>query len=209
MWKLMGESEQLGAERRAQVLLEVARLVAATTDRYERQAVVPGAAHVLAAAGLFSESDELLNLELSRAVAPYYHMLGLASNAKKRNDAKSALYWYEQAWRKSEGPATCIPWGTGLVSNLVDLAPGEVARVEAAALSVIGQLEPKSETFYERNQRSLKRMAGRLEKWKGSDAARIRSVEKVKQQLAKTCARLPAGDNGRSNCDTVFTPPSS
>lgn len=209
MWKLMDDSEQLGTERRTQVLQEVARLVATTTDRYERQAVIPGAAHVLAAAGLFAESDELLKLELPRAVAPYYHMLGLASNAKKRNDTKSALYWYEQAWRKSEGPATRIQWGTGLVGNLVELAPGEVARVEAAALSVIGQLEPKSETFYERNQRSLKRMATRLVKWQGSDAARTRTVEKVKLQLAKTCTRLPAGDIGRANCDNVFTPASS
>jgi len=209
MWKLIDDSETLSAQRRTQVLQEAARLVAATTDKYERQAVVPGAAHVLTSAGLFAESDELLKMELPRAVAPYYHMLGLASNAKKRKDAKTALHWYEQAWQKSEGPATRIQWGTGFVNQILELAPDDVARVETAAAAVIGQLEPKGETFYERNQRSLKRMASRLAKWQGTDPARTRAVEKVKVQLAKTCSRLPANDAGRGNCEKVFTPDSA
>jgi hypothetical protein len=91
----------------------------------------------------------------------------------------------------------------------VELAPGDVARVENAAGAVIAQLDPKNETFYERNQRALRRMADRLVKWQGTDPSRKASVEKVRQKLAKTCARLPAGDTGRSNCDSVFTPTSS
>jgi thioredoxin-like negative regulator of GroEL len=209
LWKLIDDTETLSAPRRAVVLRETARLVAATTDKYERQAVVPNAAHVLTQAGLLSESDELLKFELPRAVAPYYHMLGLAGNARKRSDTKAALDWYEQAWRKSEGPATRIQWGTGFVGHLVELAPNDVKRVESAAGAVIAQLDAKSETFYERNQRSLRRMAGRLVKWQGTDSARMASVEKIKQKLGKTCARLPAGDTGRANCDSVFSTASS
>jgi thiol-disulfide isomerase/thioredoxin len=209
MWKVIDDAEALSPQRRTQVLQEVARLVAATTDKYERQAVVPGAAHVLTNSGLLAESDELLKMELPRAVAPYYHMLGLAGNAKKRNDARDALHWYEQAWRKSEGPATRIQWGTGFVNQILELAPNDVARVESAAAAVIGQLEPKGETFYERNQRSLKRMANRLAKWQGTDPARTRTVEKVKLQLTKTCSRLPAHDAGRGNCEKVFAPDSA
>jgi thioredoxin-like negative regulator of GroEL len=205
MWKLADGAETLPPPRRADVLRETARLVAATTDRYERQAVIPGAAHVLAQAGLLAESDELLKFELDRAVAPYYHMLGLASNAKRRNDAKSALYWYEQAWRKSEGPATRIQWGTGFVGQLLELAPGDTARIESAAFTVIGQLDATSETFYERNERSLRRMANRFTKWQGSDPDRVRTVDKVKQRLAMKCTRLPAGDAGRANCEGVFS----
>ena len=205
LWKLMDGSEQLQPQQRTQVLGEIARIVAATTDKYERQAVVPSAAHVLAQAGMLAESDEMLKFELPRAVAPYYHMLGLAGNAKKRGDAKTALHWYEEAWRKSEGPATRIQWGTGFVNRLIELSPGDAARIESSANSLIAQLDPKSETFYERNQRSLERMAARLAEWQGSDAARIRTVEKIKERLAKTCSRLPAGDTGRANCDGVFT----
>jgi thioredoxin-related protein len=209
LWKAMEGSEKLSAERGAVVLREAARIVAATTDRYERQAAVPGAADVLAEAGFLDESDQLLKQELPRAVAPYYHMLGLASNSKKRGDAKNALYWYEQAWRKSEGPATRLQWGTGWVNRIIELAPADATRIESAASAVIAQLEPKSETFYERNDRSLKRMGAKLVKWQGSDPARVRVVEKVKTQLAKTCARLPAKDAGRGNCESVFTAPAS
>ncbi|HSH90437.1 MAG TPA: thioredoxin fold domain-containing protein [Ramlibacter sp.] len=208
-WKVIDDTPQLSAQRQKVVLREAALLVQATKDKYERQAVVPGAAYVLGQSGLFTESNELLKMELPRAVAPYYHMLALGSNAKKQKDAKTALYWYEQAWRKSEGPATKIQWGTGYVRNAVELAPEDSARIEAAASGVITQLEPKGETFFERNQRSLKLMATSLTKWQGSDAARTKVVEKVKQQLAKTCAKLPAADAGRGNCEKVFTPDSA
>ena len=93
--------------------------------------IVQCIAPLLANAGLLAESDQLLKQELPRAVAPYYHMLGLASNAKKRKDTQAALSWYEQAWRKSEGLATRIQWGTGFIGHLVELAPTETARVEA------------------------------------------------------------------------------
>jgi thioredoxin-related protein len=204
LWKMTSADGDLSASQRAEVLRAIGDLVAVTTDRYERQAVVPDAAHVLAEAGLLDRSDELLRYELPHAVAPYYHMLVLGGNAVKRHDTKSALSWYEQAWRRSEGPATRIQWGTGFVGRLMELSPTDVGRVESAASAVIAQLAPKGETFYERNQRSLERMAKRLLKWEGSDPARQRTVKKIKQQLATTCARLPANEPGRAHCDSVF-----
>ncbi|HWI82114.1 thioredoxin family protein [Ramlibacter sp.] len=204
LWKLAAPAAPLAPAQRQEVLREVARLAAATTDKYERQAVIPNAAHVLASAGLLDESDELLKFELPHAVAPYYHMLGLAGNAKKRNDAKAALDWYERAWRASQGPATRIQWGTGFVNQLLELAPDDVPRVAGAAGAVVGQLGARSETFYERNQRSLQRMAQRLAKWQGSDPARAGAVARIRRQLAVTCARLPQGDPGRANCESVF-----
>src|SRR5512133_3771286 len=131
-------------------------------------------------------------------------MLVLAGNAKKRNDTKAALDWYEQAWRKSEGPATRIQWGTGYVGQILELAPNDVARVSKAADAVVNELKPGNETFYERNQRSLQRMARRLAQWQGSDPARTKAVSEVRQRLAKTCAKVPAGQAGRGNCEAVF-----
>jgi thiol-disulfide isomerase/thioredoxin len=204
LWKLMGGSETLSTQQRSQVLGDVARIVAATSDRYERQAVVPSAAHVLREAGLVDESDELLKMELPHAVAPYYHMLGLAGNAKKRGDRAAALRWYEQAWRQSEGPATRLQWGAGYVGNLVELAPDDVGRIEKTAHTLVSELQPKSETFYERNQRALTRMSARLLEWQGKDPARRRAVANIRQQLTATCARLPPKDAGRANCSRVF-----
>jgi thioredoxin-like negative regulator of GroEL len=204
LWKFIDGAEKLAPQRRQQVLSEVARIVSQTKDRYERQAVVPSAAHVLTAAGLVEESDALLKAELPRAVAPYYHMLGLAGNAKERGDKRGALQWYEQAWRKSEGPATRIQWGSSYVREILKLAPTDVARVSAAAGGVISGLDARSETFFERNQRSLQRMAKGLTEWQGTDKTRSQAVAKLKDQLARTCAKLPAKDPGRTNCESVF-----
>jgi len=205
LWKMVNPNGELTDSQRTEVLQALGGIVAATTDRYERQAVVPDGAHVLAEAGLLDRSDELLKYELPHAVAPYYHMLVLGGNAAKRHDTTTALSWYEQAWKKSEGPATRIQWGAGYVGHIVELSPADVSRIESAARALVAQLSPKSETFYERNQRSLQRMAKRLMKWEGSDPERRRSVEKIKRQLAKTCARLPAHEPGRANCDSVFS----
>ncbi|WP_194792991.1 thioredoxin family protein [Caenimonas koreensis] len=204
IWKLIEGNGVLSAERRKQVLMDTSKIVAATADRYERQAVIPSAAHLLASSGLYMESDKLLQSELPRAVAPYYHLLMLASNAKKRGEPERALSLYEQAWKKSEGPATRIQWGTGYTIQVIELAPGDTARVETAASAVISQLEPRSETFFERNERSLKKMAKSLIAWQGADPTRTRVVAKVKLQLAKICKRLPSADRGRGNCEVVF-----
>jgi hypothetical protein len=203
LWKFQ-EGDTLGPSRREQVQRDVAQIVARTTDRYERQAVVPSAAHVLTSAGLVDESDRVLKAELPRAVAPYYHMLVLAGNAKKRGDVNGALQWYEQAWKKSEGPATRLQWGSNYVASIVDLAPTEVKRVSAAAGAVISGLEPKNETFFERNERSLQKMARKLISWQGNDPVRAREVAKLKQQLARVCAKVPPKEPGHSNCEGVF-----
>jgi hypothetical protein len=47
-------------------------------------------------------------------------------------------------------------------------------------------------------------MAEQLLKWQGSDPARQKIVAHVKQQLAQKCARVPAQDAGRANCEKVF-----
>jgi hypothetical protein len=203
LWKLQ-EGETLSTSRREQVRQEVGQIIARTTDRYERQAVVPSAGHVLTSAGLVDESDKLLKAELRRAVAPYYHMLVLADNAKKRGDSAGALQWYEQAWRKSEGRATRLQWGSNYVGKLVELTPGDVMRVSSAASAVISGLEAKNETFFERNERSLQKMAKKLTTWQGSDSERMRAVAKLKEQLARTCTKLPAKQTGRANCEHVF-----
>jgi len=205
MWKVVDGGEQLQPGRKQSAAKEVARVVAATPDRYERQAVVPNGAHVLAQAGLLDEADALLKSELPRAVAPYYHMLGLASNAKRRGDSRGALSWYEQAWRKSEGPATRVQWGANYVGQIIELAPGDVERVRSAAAAVIA--EAKAESFYGRSQRSLERMAGKLNGWRGTDAAREVTVDKLRAQLASSCTRIPKKEAARASCEKVFSAP--
>ena len=176
-----------------------------TTNTYERQAVIPSAADLLTEVGLLDESDTLLKAELPKAVSPYYHMLGLAQNAKRRGDKAGSLKWAEQAYADSTGPATRLQWGTGYVGKVIDLTPEDSARIEKAAASVIAELEATPETFYERNRRGLERMGKRLLAWneKGKHAP---TLKKLTQQLDGVCAKLSADAQAQQACSDIFKP---
>jgi thioredoxin-related protein len=172
-------------------------------DKYERQSVIPNAAHLLSDVGLLDESDAMLKAELPKAVSPYYHMLVLSSNAKKRGDTTAALDWAEKAYAGSIGPATRMQWGSGYVAKLVEMSPKDSARIETAASQIIGELEAAPETFYERNRRSLEKMGKQLTTWsqKGQQAP---VLKKLTAQMDAVCAKLPEKDSAREACEGVF-----
>ena len=174
-----------------------------TTDKFERQAVIPSAAHLLSDVGLIDESDAMLQAELPKAVSPYYHMLVLASNAKKRGDIAASLDWSEKAYAGSVGPATRLQWGSGYVAKLVELSPKDSARIEKAAAQVISELDVAPETFYERNRRSLEKMAKQLNGWSQKNK-QTPVLKKLTAQLDAVCAKLPAQHSAREACSGVF-----
>ncbi|MEP7099871.1 MAG: thioredoxin family protein, partial [Burkholderiales bacterium] len=100
----------------ADIREQAARADREITNGYERQAVITSAAYLLQRAGLGDESDTLLKANLAKSHSPYYLMSELASNAKARGDKPEALNWYEQAFDKSEGPATRLQWGASYVN---------------------------------------------------------------------------------------------
>ena len=176
-----------------------------TTDAHERQAIVPNAAHLLADAGLLDESDAMLKAELPKAISPYYHMLVLSSNAKKRGDKAAALDWAERAWKESKGPATRMQWGSGYISKLLEMSPQDSARIEKAASGLLSEVSPTPETFYERNRRVLQRLGKQLLAWndKGEHQA---TITKLSRQLDQVCNKLPREDEARKACSAVFKP---
>jgi hypothetical protein len=186
-----------------QVREAVAAADKATSSTYERQAVMPEAADLLAQAGFLDESDALLTAELPKAISPYYHMLVLAGNAKSRGHKAAALDWTQKAWEQSIGPATRLQWGSGYVNRLLELAPQDAARIERAAASVLAELDPVPETFYERNRRGLEKMGQRLMAWndRGQHAGVMR---KLSSQLDGVCATLPQQDEAHAACVGVF-----
>jgi thiol-disulfide isomerase/thioredoxin len=186
---------------------EVARADRETADPYARQAVIDAAADALVQAGLLDEADALLKAELKRSHSPYYFMVGLAEIAKKRGDKPGALDWYAQSYSAAQGPATRVQWGTRYVNALVELAPQDVARIERATGSVIGELEPVPDTFYDRNLRALERMGKKLAGWNKGPAQRA-VLERIRAQMAGLCAKLPAGDPARAKCGGALRPQS-
>jgi thioredoxin-related protein len=184
---------------------EVARADRETTDPYARQAVIDAATDALLQAGLLDAAETLLKTELTRSHSPYYFMVDLAEVAKKRGDKAGALDWYAQSYAAAQGPATRVQWGTRYVNARVELAPQDVAGVEKAAASVIGELDPTPDTFYGRNLRALERMGKKLAEW-GKDPAQLAALARVRGQMAGVCAKLPAGDPARATCSGALRP---
>ena len=181
---------------------QVARADREITDGYERQAVITTAAHALAQSGLWTDSEALLKASLSRSHSPYYLMSQLAGNARKLGRQNDALNWYQQAFDKSEGPATRLQWGASYFSALVELSPKDAARIEKAAAQMIAEAGQDKAAFYERSARSLQRVGAKLATWnQGPSQASV--VLRLKQQLEAVCARIDAADAQRATCESL------
>ena len=198
-----GAKPELAPELVAQAQAAATKADTSSTDKYERQAVIPSAAHLLSQVGLVDASDAMLKAELPRAVSAYYHMLVLSSNAKLRDDKIIALEWAEKAYAGSMGPATRLQWGSGYVQKLIAMAPQDSARIEKAAAQVIGELDASPETFYERNRRSLEKMGAQLNAW-NAGGKHTPVVQKLTDQLNGVCAKLAEQDSAREACSGVF-----
>ena len=186
-----------------QIRETVAQANQTTSNPYEREAMIPNAADVLTKAGLLEESDALLTAQLAKSATPYYPMLGLAANAKKRGDIASSLQWRQRAWEASKGPATRIQWGAGYVASVIELAPEQTTRIEQSATRIIKELEAKPTTFEERNQRSLERMGKKLQGW--SVAHKQPGVfKRLAGQMAKVCEQLEKASPAKTRCYNVF-----
>jgi hypothetical protein len=174
------------------------------TDGFERQAVVTQAAYLLGRAGLWKESDELLKSALARSHSPYYLMSQLGGNAKKQGRKADALRWYEEAFNKSEGPATRLQWGSSYLAALVELSPEDAPRIEKAAAQLFAEAEKDPGAFYERSERSLKKVASLLAGWnQGPGQAAV--VGRLKAQLDGVCSKLDGGDaKAKSACQGLM-----
>jgi len=190
-------------------LLAAVRAQAALADReakdpFERQAAISAAAELLGDAGLLSESDAMLKAELARSRAPYYLMLVLSENARRGGDRAAALDWREKAHDGAEGPATRLQWGAGYLVALVKDAPDDEARIHRALDGVLGELEPRIETFDGRNARALARLGAAVAKWGAAGHEPVLHAARIR--LDAVCERLPRTAPERSACRDVFAP---
>ncbi|MBB5204897.1 thioredoxin-related protein [Inhella inkyongensis] len=174
-------------------------------DGYERQAVMTSVGHVLGLSGLWAESDAMLKANLAKSHSPYYLMNQLGANARKTGRKEEALSWFEQAFNKSEGPATRLQWGSTYFENLVKLAPQDSARIEKLAAQLIAEAEKDKGAFYERSARSLQKVSEQLLAWsKASNGAAV--VGRLQGQLGAVCGKLDRADAQRGTCEALLKP---
>ncbi len=191
-----------------EVRAQAARVDRDTTDINERQSVIYSAGSMLARAGLLDESDALIIRELKRSHSPYYYMLVLASNAKKRNTPaanSAAIDWARQGYEASVGPATRLQWGGTYVRYLIDLAPEDAARIEKAAASVIGELRTDAGSFSGRSKRTLELMSDRVAAW-NKDGSQDAAIARLNAQLTPLCKSAAADAADRAACENLFQP---
>ena len=190
------------------VRAQVARDDREISDGYERQSVITAGAHLLGEAGLWTEGEALLKANLARSHSPYYLMSQLGGQARKLGRKDEALRWYEQAFDKSEGPATRLQWGAGYFSALVELAPQQAPRIERLARQLFAEAAKDESAFHERSARSLQRVGAKLLEWNRDgqhDAALRRLAEGQDGQpgLAAVCGKLAAADGQRTTCEGI------
>lgn len=199
-------SPKLPAELLADVKAHADRADREVTEGYERQAVITSVAYLLGQAGLWKESDDLLKASLAKSHSPYYLMSQLGGNARKQGRKDEALRWYEEAFNKSEGPATRLQWGSGYFAALVDLAPQDAAKIEKTAAQLFKEAGQDKGAFYERSARSLQRVGAKLASW-NAEGQHQAVLNRLKTQLNGICAKVDTADQQRATCEGLIKAP--
>jgi len=186
----------------------VAKYDAATTDPYQRQAVINAAANLYWEAGLDAESNQLLTAELSKSSSPYYFMLDLADLAQKAGRKQEALQWLQRAYETAKGPATRFQWGVSYLVGLLEMTPEDTQTIERAGLEVLGELDDSPDAFYQRTRIRLEQLDAKLQDWgRTGDAKKV--VGEFRERTHEICRKLPEGDPGRQHCEKFLTPSKS
>ncbi len=183
----------------------VARIDAATTDAYARQAAINSAAGLYWEAGLDDDANRLLVAELEKSKSPYYFMLDLAELAQKAGREEEAVDWLARAYAGAQGPATRFQWGYNYMLGLLEMTPDNTVRIQQAGLDVLGELDGAPDAFYQRTRMRLEQLSAKLLEW-GAGTERAQVIERLRSRTAEICERLPPGDEGRGNCESFLKP---
>jgi thioredoxin-related protein len=205
----LGQGKDNTAPKLPAALVDEVRAWSARMDReiadpFERQAVITNVAYLQGQAGLWADSDALLKRNLAKSHSPYYLMSQLGSNARKLGRTDEALSWYRQAYEKSVGPATRLQWGASYLSALVDLAPAEAARIEAAAGQIFADAAKDDGAWHDRSARSLQRVGKKLSSW-NADGKQAATMKRLQARLDRLCQRTAQSE--QAACRTLLGTP--
>jgi thiol-disulfide isomerase/thioredoxin len=204
--KLASPAAPLPAELLDGARATATRVLAAAPEGYARHATANAAANLYFEAGLDAEANGLLLAEIEKSKSPYYFMLELASLAKKAGREQEALGWLERAYAGARGPATRFQWGYNYLVGLLEMTPGDTARIERVALEVLGELDESPDAFYQRTRQRLEQLGTKLLDWGKVGKDRAAVVARLRERTAGICRTLPAEDEGRASCEAFLRP---
>jgi protein disulfide-isomerase len=98
----------------------VAKMDAATTDAYQRQAAVNAAANLYWEAGLDEDANRLLTAELQKSKSPLLTSCWTSRISRKGGPQAGGVQWLERAYAGAKGPATRFQWGYNYLVGLLE-----------------------------------------------------------------------------------------
>lgn len=139
---------------------QVAAALDAASDGYQLHTLVNTAVSLLNEAGLAADAEHLLQSHLPNSHTPFYFMLSLAGSARRRNDMAAALDWYQHAYETAVGAATRIQWGVTYLSQLMEQASADGARIAQARQALLADVATAgADAQYQRNHAQLQKLA--------------------------------------------------
>ncbi|MYM41208.1 thioredoxin family protein [Duganella qianjiadongensis] len=139
---------------------QVAAALDAASDGYQLHTLVNTAVSLLNEAGLGADAEYLLQSHLPNSHTPFYFMLSLAGSARRRGDTAAALDWYQHAYETAVGAATRIQWGVTYLSQLMEQASADGARIAQARQALLADLATAgADAQYQRNHAQLQKLA--------------------------------------------------
>ena len=170
-----------------------------TDDPYARLDLFSSAWSVLRQVGHDDATWDYVLNEAENSHSPDYVMSALAVFYENRQTSDMALYWRQRAWKAAPGPATRFGRGTRYVRSLLSLAPYNSRLVEQVTIRVFRELSDAPDAFFLGVTGAMERLETALHEW-NSEGTRDDSLARIRAEVLKVCAMIPAGDESRTNC---------
>lgn len=174
-----------------------------TEDPYARLALFSSAWAVLDQVGHDDETWDYVLNEVDHSHRPETVMRAIAATFEHHQDAENALYWRERAWNSATGPTTRFEEGLRLVRTRVALTPEESVAIEDTTIQVFRELSGEPDAFFHRVPWAMERLETALHEW-NAEGAHEDSLARMRAEVLNLCARIPAGDQSRTNCEAFL-----
>lgn len=109
----------------------------------------------------------------------------------------------ERAWNATAGPATRFGRGTLYVQALLSLMPHNSRVIERTTIKLFRELDDAPDTFFHGVTRAMDRLETALHEW-NADGAHEDHLARIRAEVLKVCATIPAGDQSRINCEAFL-----
>ena len=175
-----------------------------TEEPYARLALFSSTWLVLNAVGLHAQATAYAVEELERSHSPDTIMTTLGAYAQHIDDDHEALRWMEDAWNAATGPATRFQRGVAFVRTLLILTPDDVPLIEETSIELFRDVGAEKDAFFQRTTGRMDRLETALSEW-NADGTHDPSLARIRSEVLKICATIPAGDPSRTNCEAFLS----